>query len=75
MYNPIFEFDYKILENQYQMNFTSVTGHLMTTRFAGGPEIKKWELNTIKELYSTEIIKQIIEGNDKIAENLESLAK
>jgi len=75
MFNPIFEFEYKLLENQFQMNFTSVTGHLMTTRFAGGPEITKWELNTIKELYKTDIIKEITMGNEKIAENLKSLAK
>jgi len=73
MYNPIFNFDYKIAETSYKMKFTSLTGHLMAFEFA--KENEKWKLETIKNLFSAEISKEIIDGSENIASTIKELAK
>ena len=48
-YHPVFSFDFELQKKEYEMLFTSVSGHLMSYEFSG--ESKKWELSTIKDLF------------------------
>ncbi len=50
-YHPIYQFDYPLGETECMMYFTSVRGHLMSWEFPA--ERKKWDLNTIIELYNS----------------------
>jgi hypothetical protein len=70
-YNPLFKFDY----NEYEMNFTSVLGHLTNNEFVGQDKKDKvtWELKTIKPLFKTEIVKTI--ENKNLENNLHRLGK
>jgi DNA topoisomerase-3 len=72
-YNPVFSFPYELDKKQYEMNFTSVTGHLMNYDFPNSNE--KWQLDQIEKLYDTEMIKYIKEGSESIQSNLEYYAK
>ena len=74
-YNPVFRFDY-ILENgnvEYDMLFTSVRGHIMG--YAFGPQNKKWDLNTSRDLYNADIYHNLIPDSKIIKDNIISIAR
>ncbi len=71
-YNPVFEFNYKIKDEDYSMRFTSVTGHLMNYEFNSK---SKWVLEETKNLYSTDIVKFIKPDSHDIVRNLDNLAR
>jgi DNA topoisomerase-3 len=57
-YNPIWDFKFNIPEaGPCEMQFSSVTGHLMSMDFSGA--MKKWHGCDPLELYSAEIIKSV----------------
>jgi DNA topoisomerase III len=71
-YNPVFEFDYKIKDQDYKMIFTSVTGHLMSYDFKNKT---KWELEETEGLYNMDIVKFIKNDSLHIVSNLDVLAR
>jgi DNA topoisomerase-3 len=70
-YNPVYEFDYKIKDQEYKMKFTSVTGHLMNYDFKNKT---KWELKETEDLYNMDIVKFIKNDSLHIVSNLDELA-
>jgi DNA topoisomerase-3 len=73
IYNPVFSFNYEAKEKSYNMLFTSVTGHMMEHNFLTSK--KNWEIESIKDLFKTEINKYIKPESKLISKNLESLGK
>lgn len=55
------------------MNFTSVRGHIMNYKF--GKEEESWKMETIKDLYSTEANKYIMDDCKSIEKNLKDYGK
>jgi len=72
-YNPVYKFNYEIKDQTYEMNFTSVRGHLFNYDFPSS--VKLWNMHKITKLYDEDPIPQIKSIELTIKKNLQSLGK
>ncbi|GAA0138254.1 DNA metabolism protein [Lithospermum erythrorhizon] len=72
-YNKIFEFDYVIRGQHFQMAFTSVTGHLMELEF--DDRYRKWYSCDPIELYHAPVLKSVPQDKLDIRRTLEEEAR
>ncbi|XP_073018547.1 DNA topoisomerase 3-alpha isoform X1 [Primulina eburnea] len=72
-FNRIFEFNYPIQNQQFQMAFTSVTGHLMEIEFE--ERYRKWHSCDPVDLYHASIRKHVPQDKSDIQKTLEEEAR
>lgn len=72
-FNPVYKFDYKIKDQNYEMNFTSVRGHLINYDYPRS--LKLWNINKIIKLYEEIPIPKIKSEDLPIKINLQKLGK
>ncbi|EYU20574.1 hypothetical protein ABFS82_08G084200 [Erythranthe guttata] len=72
-YNKIFEFNYAIQNQQFQMSFTSVTGHLMELEFED--RYRKWHSCDPVDLYHAPVRKHVPQDKSDIEKTLEEEAR
>ncbi len=72
-FNPVFKFNYRLQDINYEMHFTSVRGHLFNYDFPAS--VKFWNINKIAMLFEEDPIPQIKSEDLPIKKNLLSLAK
>jgi len=80
MYNPNFEFELNGLKlndnetiNNIIMKFTSVRGHLMA--WENPEKLHKWELETIPEIFNTDLEFKVMDSCKDIEKNLKTLGQ
>ncbi|XP_075514704.1 DNA topoisomerase 3-alpha isoform X2 [Primulina tabacum] len=72
-FNRIFEFNYPIQNQQFQMAFTSVTGHLMEIEFE--ERYRKWYSCDPVDLYHASVRKHVPQDKSDIQKTLEEEAR
>ncbi|KAL6551905.1 DNA topoisomerase 3-alpha [Orobanche gracilis] len=72
-YNRIFEFNYTIGNQQFDMSFTSVTGHLMELDFVD--RYRKWHSCDPVDLYHAPVKKYVPQDKSDIEKTLEEEAR
>ncbi|EGR31996.1 hypothetical protein IMG5_098220 [Ichthyophthirius multifiliis] len=74
-FNPIYKFNYQLYQQPVNMLFTSVTGHIIQTKF--DDKFKNWTQVNPQILLdpNTEILRFIAEDKKKIEENLKIISR
>ncbi|CRH01621.1 DNA topoisomerase 3, putative [Plasmodium relictum] len=72
-YNPVFTFEYKIKNDIWFMNVTSVTGHLTEQKFED--KYKNWSNTDPQELFDAKIITYVENDKKAIENNLKKYSK
>mgnify|MGYP002150050384 CR=1 FL=1 len=72
-YNPVFQFNQKTKDKEYEFLVTSIRGHMIDYKIPDN--LKNWDMDTIRQIYDITLERNLMEDCKPLAKNLETYGK